>query len=128
MIAERTVSAADWEAATGWHLDETGWCSGDRCIPIAAVQSQSDALAASGNQFDTVRLAEACGRAVVVDEAFGVVAVGPAFGSTDDARLGRRIPDVLLTDRHGAAVRLSSIVDAAVGRRRRMLIHAWAPW
>ncbi len=78
--------------------------------------------------FDTLRLAKACGRAAMLDDSTGTVGVGPAFGSTDDARLGRRVPDVGLLNRQGEAVRLASIVEAAVSRRRRLLIHAWAPW
>ncbi len=123
MITQRTVSAHDWEAATGWHLDASGWCSGDRCIPVAAVRA-----ADGSDRFDTVRLAEACSRSTMIDDDTGMVAVGPAFGSLDDARLGRPVPDVELVDRHGATTRLSNIVAAAVSRRRRLLIHAWAPW
>jgi hypothetical protein len=137
VITERTVSASDWESATGWHLDATGWCSGDRCIPVSAVtagashdpahDSAQDPAHGSA-RFDTVRLAEACQRAVVIDDDTGTVAVGPAFGSVEDTRLGRPVPDVELVDRHGSAIRLSRIVSAAVARRRRLLIHAWAPW
>jgi hypothetical protein len=123
VITERTVSASEWESATGWHLESSGWCSGDRCIPVSAVKD-----AVSPDRFDTVRLAEASSRATVIDDESGTIAVGPAFGSIDEARLGRPVPDVELVDRHGATTRLSQVVASAVARRRRMLIHAWAPW
>lgn len=119
MITTRTVPSADWEAGTGWHLEQSGWCSGDRCVTLAAN---------ADGTLDTVNLAAVCQRATVVDDATGTVAVGPAFDSVADARLGRRVPDLVLTDRSGAEVRLASLIDAAVSRRRRMVIHAWAPW
>ncbi len=119
MITTRTVSASDWQAATGWHLEDSGWCADDRCVAMTANPDGT---------FDTVALAAACQRATVIDETSDTLAVGPAFDSLADARLGKRVPDVVLTNRAGEQVRLASIVDAAVGRRRRIVIHAWAPW
>jgi hypothetical protein len=124
VITQRTVSAADWETATGWHLDDSGWCSGDRCVPAATVRV-GDATAA---EFDTVRLAAACSRATVIDEKTGTVAVGPAFGSIADSRLGHPIADVALIDRDGSPVSLQAVVASSTALGRRVIVHAWAPW
>ncbi len=116
MITSETVSAADWATGTGWHLEESGWCSGDRCIPLSGL-TQDEA----GN-FKTEELAAATNRAVLRSGDF--VSVGPEFGDLSAATTGAQLPDLVLQDRQGNPVSLGSLV----ARRRRMVLHAWAPW
>ncbi len=116
-----TVSADEWAEGTGWHLEESGWCSGDRCLPLAGLTRDLQ------GRFDTAQLAAATNRAVYSRSdawGVGVVSVGPEHGDQSTAMVGRALPDLTLQDRNGNAVSLASLV----GRRRRMVLHAWAPW
>jgi hypothetical protein len=116
MITNSTVSAQDWEVATGWHLEEHGWCEGDRCIPLRGLTRTDDGL------FDTTALAHATTRASF---AYGdLISVGPEFGDQSSGIAGSQLPSLTLQDRSGNNVTL----DSLVGRRRRMVLHAWAPW
>jgi hypothetical protein len=116
MITHSLVTASDWEAGTGWHLEDKGWCQGDRCIPLHGLTRDEE------NRFDTAQLAAATGRATF---AVGdVVAVGPEYGIGTGSVAGAALPNLLLTDRQGNPVTVASLV----ARRRRMVIHAWAPW
>jgi hypothetical protein len=116
MITHTMVTASEWEAGTGWHLEDKGWCQGDRCIPLNGLTRDAQ------DRFDTAQLAAATGRAVY--SVNHVVAVGPEFGGGTGSVAGARLPDVTLTDRQGNPVTVASLV----ARRRRMVIHAWAPW
>jgi hypothetical protein len=116
MITAQTVTAAEWETISGWHLEEKGWCSGDRCVPVAGP--------ATDGRYQTIQLAQAMQRAVVTDGA--VVSVGPQHGDAHNpgSLAGVALPNLTLVDRQGNPVMLASLV----ARRRRMVIHAWAPW
>lgn len=126
MITEMTVSADEWAEGTGWHLEESGWCSGDRCIPLAGLTRDHQ------GRFDTAQLAAATSRGVYSrPDVWGagvvgtdLVSVGPEHGDQSVAMAGRALPDLTLQDRNGNVVSL----DSLVGRRRRMVLHAWAPW
>jgi hypothetical protein len=120
MIFGPSVSESEWAGATGWHLDDTGWCSGDRCVPVSGLARTPD------GRFDTESIASACGRAAF--RRGDLVAVGPevsaGVGATGSIAAGAPLPDLSLVDRNGNQVTLASLV----GRRRRMVLHAWAPW
>ena len=116
MITHSAVSADDWATGTGWHLEESGWCSGDRCIPLAGLTRDE-----AGN-FQTEELASATNRGTYRSDDY--VSVGPEFGDLSAATSGSSLPDLILQDRQGNPVSLSSLV----ARRRRMVLHAWAPW
>jgi hypothetical protein len=116
MITSTLITASEWEAATGWHLEEKGWCEGDRCIPLHGLSRDAE------GRFITSELAEATSRGMhVLDD---VVAVGPEYGPGTGSVAGASLPELALTDRQGNPVTLASLV----ARRRRMVIHAWAPW
>jgi hypothetical protein len=115
-ILAPNVDAHAWEVATGWELQDRGWCSGDRCVSLAGIARNPDGT------FGTESLAAALGRAT--HRHGDLVAIGPEFGSGSGAAAGAALPDLTLTDRQGNPVSLASLV----ARRRRMVIHAWAPW
>jgi hypothetical protein len=116
MITAELVTASDWETGTGWHLEDKGWCEGDRCIPLNGLTRDDE------GRFHTRELARVTGRALYA--ADGVVAIGPEYGTGTGAVAGTALPNVTLTDRQGNPVTVASLVS----RRRRMVIHAWAPW
>ena len=108
-----SVTAAEWEAATGWHLEPEGMCSGDRCVPTSGMTTDS-------GRFDVAELSRRTGRMLAHDEAYGVWAVGPEADSPVLA--STELPHLVLEDRLGQPVDLRTFLG------RRMVIHAWAPW
>ena len=108
-----TVASAEWEAATGWHLETQGMCLGDRCVPVAG-------MAVADGRFDLEELARRTGRVVVHDELHGLWAVGPEANAP--VLSSTELPHLLLEDRTGNQVDLRTFLG------RRMVIHAWAPW
>ncbi len=116
MITATTVSADEWTSGTGWHLEDSGWCSGDRCIPVSGLTRDAQ------GRFDTEQLASATSRATY--RSGDVVSVGPEHGESALGLTGAPLPEVTLTDRSGNPVTLASLV----ARKRRMVLHAWAPW
>ena len=108
-----TVTAADWEAATGWHLETQGLCLGDRCVPVAGITTPDGRL-------DVVELAHRTGRPVAHDEQHDVWAVGPE--SEAPGLRSTRLPNLVLEDRNGLPVALHGLLG------RRLVVHAWASW
>ena len=108
----KDVTAADFEAATGWALKPEGACLGSVCVPL---REAPDA------RFDPRSVAAALGMPIVEDAGRGVAAIGPAtLGGR--ALTTAEAPDLELEDLEGRAFRLSQL------RGQKLLIYAWAPY
>lgn len=108
-----TVAPADWEAATGWHLETQGMCLGDRCVPVAGITTPDGRL-------DVAELARRTGRPVAHDELHGTWSVGPEAEAP--VLQSTHLPNLVLEDRQGLPVALHDLLG------RRLVVHAWAPW
>lgn len=109
IIDSLEVSAADFEAETGWEIKPAGACKGDVCVPLG------------GGDFDLADTANRLGMALVADEPRGRWALGPeAIG--DRALTTADAPDLVLDDLAGKEFRLSSL------RGQKVLIVSWAPY
>ena len=112
MIVESLeISAAQFEAGTGWEIKPEGACRGDVCVPLGR---------GSGG-FDPVAAAERLGMAFVTDDASGLRAIGPA--TIGERALSTAVaPELVLYDIDGAEFRLSSL------RGQKVVIVSWAPY
>ena len=106
------VSAAEFEAGTGWALKPEGACKGEICVPLRD---------APGERVDVAAVAETLGMPLVNDEVAGVWALGPeSLGGR--ALTTAEAPDLELEDLEGNAFRLSQL------RGQKILVYAWAPY
>jgi hypothetical protein len=112
MILERPeITAAELERRTGWVLKPEGACKGDRCVPLPGTDP---------DKLDVLMVAERLRMSLVHDEAHGLYALGPEYGS---ARFeAAAAPDLTLPDRHGDPFSLASL------RGQKVLLIAWASW
>jgi len=107
------LSAADFEAGTGWQIKPEGACKGEVCVPLAAGRN--------GGDFDLATAADRLGMALVADEARGRWALGPeSIG--DRALATAEAPELVLDDLDGNQLTLSSL------RGQKVLIVSWAPY
>jgi len=103
------VSAADFQAATGWEIKPEGACKGEVCVPLG------------GGDFDLVAATSRLGMALVADEPRARWALGPeAIG--DRALTTAQAPELVLNDLDGNEFRLSSL------RGQKVLLVSWAPY
>ncbi len=110
MIVESLdLSAADFEAVTGWEIKPEGACTGEVCVPLG------------GGAFDLEIAASRLGMAIVADEPRGRWAIGPA-SIGDRALTTAQAPELVLDDLDGNEFRLSSL------RGQKVLIVSWAPY
>jgi hypothetical protein len=106
------VTAAAFEAGTGWALKPEGACKGEVCVPLRD---------APGERVDVATVAETLGMPLVQDAAAGLWALGPeSLGGR--ALTTAEAPDLELEDLEGNAFRLSQL------RGRKILVYAWAPY
>jgi hypothetical protein len=116
MVLDRhDLTPAEFERATGWRLEPEGACSGDECVPLPPLETDAD------GRFDVGVVADRLGMPIARDAAHGLWALGPRSGDRrvlDDARM----PDLVLTDFHGAPFDVASL------RGRKVVLVAWASW
>ena len=100
IIDSLDVTAADFQARTGWEIKPEGACKGDVCVPLGA--------RGNGGDFDLANAASRLGMALVPDEPRGRWALGPeAVG--DRALTTAVAPEMILEDLDGNEFRLSSL-------------------
>ena len=110
VFRSRTVTAAELEAETGWHLRAEGLCQGDVCVPFSA----------DANAIDLASAADALGRPLVHDVAHGLYALGAPSGTR--ALISPLAPDLVLPDVAGHPFALASL------RGQKVVLVAWASW
>lgn len=103
------VTAADFQAGTGWEIKPEGACKGEVCVPLG------------GGDFDLTNAASRLGMALVADEPRGRWALGPESVG-DRALTTAEAPELILNDLDGNEFRLSSL------RGQKVLIVSWAPY
>lgn len=113
ILTSLEVDAAALESRTGWSMKPEGACKGEVCVPL------SDDAVTTG-RVNVARLAERLRMPLLRDEAHGLWALGPESGGR--ALTTAEAPDLVLPDRHGRPVALSSM------RGRKVLLVAWASW
>jgi len=113
LVDSLDISAADFEAGTGWQIKPEGACKGEVCVPLGAGRD--------GGDFDLRNAAERLGMAIVADEPRNRWAIGPeSIG--DRALTTAEAPELVLNDLDGNEFRLSSL------RGQKVLIVSWAPY
>ncbi len=114
LVTSTTVSAEDFEEATGWAVKPEGACKADMCVPLPDDARTDDGL-------DVAVLAERLGMPVLRDDAHGLAALGPSTlaGRALETAIA---PELELPDADGNPFRLSSLLG------RKVLLVAWASW
>jgi hypothetical protein len=110
MLLDRLdVSAADFQAGTGWEIKPEGACKGEVCVPLP------------GPGFDVVQAAGRLGMELVEEPGRSLWALGPetlggrALSTTDTA-------DVTLPDLDGNPFAFASL------HGRKVVAVMWAPY
>jgi hypothetical protein len=112
ILTSLKLTAAEFEAGTGWALTDRGACNGDLCVPLPAHQ---------GATLDVAALANRLGMPLVRHAEQGLWALGPAAPG-GRALLSAEAPELELPDVDGNPVALSSL------RGQKVLLVAWAPY
>lgn len=110
ILGSLDVSAEEFFAGTGWHIEPQGACRGDICVPLPSVAA-----------FDLAATAERLGMALVHDEQVGLWALGPA-SLNGLALVTASAPDLVLDDLDGNPFHLWSL------RGQKVVLVAWAPY
>jgi hypothetical protein len=110
-----TITAAEFEAGTGWQLRPEGACLGDTCVPLPGVPRQDD------EPLDVAVLADRMGMPLVRSDEHGIAALGPWSGS-GRALASAEAPELVLPDLDGNEFRLSSL------RGQKVLLLSWSPY
>lgn len=113
ILSELSVTAAEFEARTGWAAKPEGLCKGDACVPAPEAVQEDGRL-------DVSILADRLGMPLVHDEATSTWALGPE--SLGHSLTSATAPDLELPDVDGNPFRLSSL------HGRKVLLVAWASW
>jgi hypothetical protein len=113
LLTDLTMTAVDFEAATGWAAKPEGMCKGAVCVPAP------DAVG-DGGSIDVPSVATRLGMALVHDDAHGVWALGPESGGR--ALTTAVAPELELPDADGNPFKLSAM------HGRKVLLVAWASW
>jgi len=112
LLSDLTMSAPDFEAATGWAARPEGMCKGAVCVPAPG--------AVTDGTVDVEAVAARLGMALVRDEHRNVWALGPESGGR--ALTTAIAPDLELPDADGNPFELSAMLG------RKVLLVAWASW
>jgi hypothetical protein len=112
LLTDLTMTAVDFEAATGWAARPEGMCKGAVCVlaPGAVTDGTIDVEAVSAR----------LGMALVEDDQLGVWALGPESGGR--ALTTAVAPELELPDADGNPFKLSAM------HGRKVLLVAWASW
>lgn len=111
-----TMTRADFEAATGWRVDERGLCRGEVCTPLPTAE-----LLDAG-RVDIAAAAALTGRPWVVEPAARVGVLGEAAVTRSSALTSLQAPEFALPDLDGRVHRLSQY------HGRKVLLAAYASW
>lgn len=112
IIDHLDVSAAEFQAGTGWEIKAEGACKADVCVPLDS---------GAGDLFDPVATAGRLGMAVVEDGEAGLWAFGPeSLGGR--TLVSAEAPELVLPDLDGKEFRVSSL------RGQKVVLVAWAPY
>jgi hypothetical protein len=111
------VDPSQLQSALGWELKSEGLCREDVCIPV-----RDQATLFVGDRVDIVRIAEALGRPVVVDDDSRLVSIALPSEERRQALDGLVAPSFELADLDGTTHRL----DEWHGKKR--LLVAFASW
>jgi len=112
LLTDLTMSAVDFEAATGWAATPEGMCKGDVCGPAPG--------AVTDGSIDLEAVSARLGMALVHDEERNVWALGPESGGR--ALTTAMAPELELPDADGNPFELSTM------HGRKVLLVAWASW
>lgn len=112
LLSDLTMSAVDFEAATGWAAKPEGMCKGEVCVPVPG--------AVGDGSLDVEAVAARLGMALVRDEHRNLWALGPESGGR--ALTTAVAPDLELPDVDGNPFELSAM------HGRKVLLVAWASW
>ena len=112
LLTDLTMTAVDFEAATGWAAKPEGMCKGAVCVP---------APGRGDRRIDRRRSRAArLGMALVHDDTHDVWALGPESGGR--ALTTAVAPELELPDADGNPFKLSAM------HGRKVLLVAWASW
>ncbi len=112
LLTELTMSAVDFEEATGWAAKPEGMCKGEVCVPAPG--------AVTDGAVDIEAVSARLGMALVHDEQHAVWALGPESGGR--ALTTAVAPELELPDADGNPFKLSAM------HGRKVLLVAWASW
>jgi hypothetical protein len=109
ILAGLNVTAAQFEAMTGWAIKPEGACKAELCVPLG------------GAAFDLAAVANRLGMPLVQDVASRQWALGPSsLGGR--ALTTAQAPELELPDLEGRPFALSSL------RGQKVVLVAWAPY
>ena len=109
------IRKRDLPAVNGFEVKPQGACRDDICVPIPKSMTQ-------GAYFDLTAFARKARQAVVADQASHVWSFGEIQALRGGFLNSRQAPDVVVPDRSGRVVRLSTF------RGKKMLLVTWASW
>ena len=107
------VPVDDFEARSGWRLDDRGACKGEVCFPIAP-ETRADGIV------DVLMLSDQLNMPIVHDEKHDLWSLGPIAGGR--ALISAVAPRLVLPDVDGKPFELESLLG------RKVLLVAWASW
>ena len=113
LLTDLTMSAVDFEAATGWAAKPEGMCKGAVCVPAPGAVTGDGSI-------DVAAVSARLGMALVEDADHGVWALGPESGGR--ALTTAVAPELELPDADGNPFKLSAM------HGRKVLLVAWASW
>lgn len=112
LLSDLTMSAAEFEATTGWAAKPEGMCKGAVCVPAPG--------AVTDGTIDIEAVSARLGMALVRDDDRNVWALGPESGGR--ALTTAVAPELELPDADGNPFKLSAM------HGRKVLLVAWASW
>ena len=105
------------ERALGWHLDASGLCRGDVCVPV-----RDRARLSGSDGIDLAELARVLDRPFASDTAERVAVLGESAMNRSGTLATLSAPDFELPDLAGSKHHLSD------HRGKKRLLIAWASW
>jgi hypothetical protein len=113
------LSPGELAQATGWALKPEGFCHGDVCVPVPAVDR---ARYLDGERVNAAAFWRRLGNPVVHDAAGEVWALGSGASGRAASLQSLEAPDFALPDLAG------TMHSLAEQRGRKVLLATWASW